>query len=78
MTFIGKRKFRPRDTVYGGGDGGGLSSIDQSEPFLSRFWWGSCKNGFTLDGHQRGSASAAAHQRIEKDIFKSNPYRAKK
>ena len=35
------------DIVYGGGDGGGLPSIDQSEPLLSRFWWGSCENGCT-------------------------------
>jgi hypothetical protein len=43
MTFIGKRKFCPRDIVYGGGDGGGLSSIDQSEPLLSRLCLGHAK-----------------------------------
>ena len=43
------------------GDGGGLSSIDQSEPLLSRLWWGSCKNGFP----SRAAISAAAHQRLD-------------
>jgi hypothetical protein len=50
------------------------------ELLLSRFWWDHAnegRSGKILRGHQRGSASTAAHQRIEKDIFNSNPYELK-
>jgi hypothetical protein len=34
---------------------------------------GSCENGFTLRGHQRGSASAAAQAWLEKEICVFSP-----